>query len=265
MIRGWGGCLCAFHHRANGFDRRGHAVGNLPAARCAKLKAFGLRSAATKSLRVGMELAQGVVMDRTLGRSWVFIGFLAGMLSSASQVRADDSKQNQAAPAQPRPLTASVSSEPEQTNRWYGSWGLAVDGVALTFASLGFFDHSAPLCLVGGGIYMIGTPLIHVGHHQPGRAAGSFFLRAGLPAVFALVGYQVGLASWTDDHTSDSRNDRLGLGLEGIVLGAFAGGAVAAVIDDLLLAREPIRKEPSVTVAFVPTARGATLALGGRF
>jgi hypothetical protein len=187
------------------------------------------------------------------------------MLSSALQVRADDSKEDQAVPAQPRLSTAPVSSEPEQTSRWYGSWGLAVDGVALTFASLGLFDGNAPLCLVGAGIYLIGTPLIHVRHHQPGRAAGSFLLRAGLPALAALVGYDAGVASWTDDHTSDSHNDRMSLGIGGFLLGALAGGAVAAVIDDLLLAREPTGKEPTVRVAFLPTARGAILALGGRF
>jgi hypothetical protein len=210
---------------------------------------FGAWSAPTKWSWGGMQLAEWMVMRRAFGNNWnwFFIGSLAGMLVLAPEVQAGESKEGQTEPAQPRPLTASGSSEQEQTTRWYGSWSLGLDGTALAFASLGLFNRNAPVCLVGVGVYLIGAPLIHVGHRQPGKAVGSFLLRAGLPALAGLIGYQAGVASWTDDHTSDSGNDRIVLGLEGLLLG------------------EPIRKDPSVRVVFVPTATGATLALGGRF
>ena len=210
---------------------------------------FGAWSAPTKWSWGGMQLAEWMVMRRAFGNNWnwFFIGSLAGMLVLAPEVQAGESKEGQTEPAQPRPLTASGSSEQEQTTRWYGSWSLGLDGTALAFASLGLFNRNAPVCLVGVGVYLIGAPPIHVGHRQPGKAVGSFLLRAGLPALAGLIGYQAGVASWTDDHTSDSGNDRIVLGLEGLLLG------------------EPIRKDPSVRVVFVPTATGATLALGGRF
>ena len=228
----------------------------------------GVWWAPTKTSWGGMLLANGMVMRRAVGNTWnwFFIGCLAaGVLVLVPEVRAEESKEGQTEPIQPRPLTASGSSEQERTTRWYGSWAMALDGAALGFAALGFFDRNLTVSLVGTSVYLIGTPLIHVGHHQPGKAVSSFLLRAGLPAFAALIGYEVGVASWTDDHTSDSRSDRIASGFAGILLGALAGGFAAAIIDDSLLAREPIRNEPSVSVVFIPTARGATLALGGRF
>lgn len=158
-----------------------------------------------------------------------------------------------AAPTVPPPPHERESLPPSQ-RRWYGWQTLSVDGgamalglTALALASSdgpGHSENVAQGLVFGSAVaYAAGGPTVHLIHHRPWQALGSFGLRAGLPFLTGTIG----LVSQTCPPPDGSEYGNCGLG--GLIAGVAVGAVLAMVLDDSLLAWE----RPRVDVA--PQAR----------
>ncbi len=118
----------------------------------------------------------------------------------------------------------------------YGLEILLADGVALGMAAVSLKVEQPGLGILGLTTYAMAPPIVHFIHGRPGRAAASFGLRIGSPAVGMMTGIALGCAvGWCS-----SRGD---FGWVGAFIGGAVGvgtGAIAAmVVDAVVLAREP--------------------------
>src|SRR6516225_1111709 len=86
------------------------------------------------------------------------------------------------------PARAEEAAPPAPSEKhWYGSENLVVDGIALGFvgggiALAGRSGHSDDglafgMALAGTLGWLTFSPIVHLGHHRPGTALGSFALR----------------------------------------------------------------------------------------
>jgi hypothetical protein len=197
---------------------------------------------------------------------WFFIGRLAVLLAFTPEVRAAEATAPslRAEPADTKRalLAPRVSSAPEPVDataiRWYGYQTLIADASTVALLASAENLNNGSLAYAGLASYLLASPIIHGLHHQPSTAAGSFLLRLGLPVLLGAVG--MGLAG-SDCHTDDCGLNEAA----GAAIGIVAGAMGASVIDMAFLAREPLRRPGGVSVAFLPTQQGATLAMGGRF
>jgi len=101
---------------------------------------------------------------------------------------------------------------------WYGWQPLLSDAIAVAVAAGSGSSHEA--ARAGLAIYAVTPAVIHVAHHNYGRAAASALLRLGL----------LYLATGVNDGSSGSDDDIRGPGP------IIAAAALAALIDDLALA-----------------------------
>jgi hypothetical protein len=124
------------------------------------------------------------------------------------------------------PVPAPVSDHEHPATVTYATPILAVSlaGLAVPWVSGG------PGGWLGLGTYALGPPIIHLSHHNPGRAAGSLGLRLALPLLGMFVGSSIDKAS--------ERKDAWYPGLFGAFVGFYGGGVAASVIDAVWLARE---------------------------
>jgi hypothetical protein len=140
--------------------------------------------------------------------------------------------------------------------RWYGDKTLMTDGGALAFALAGAIsgDNGEPLFWIAGSGYVLGAPIVHLVHGNPGRAAASLGLRVALPIAFFGVG-----TTMEDCHGQDF------CGFGSFVIGVPIGMAAAIALDAAVLARDTVHRP----VAIVPTAsvgpNGTTIGLAGTF
>lgn len=141
---------------------------------------------------------------------------------------------------------------PQPDGAWYG-WQIALVDLAAAGAIVGgvkvmsgkSLDDarrvSAPFLAVGALTYLIGGPVIHGLHHNPGAATRSLLLRIVLPVGLGTLG---GLAGGQ------------GVGAAvGAVTGWGIGGATAMAIDWIAAF------EPNRTFALAPGPRTITLAM----
>jgi len=98
------------------------------------------------------------------------------------------------------------------------------------------------LAIGGGTIAAFGAPVLHGAHGNAGRAVASLFLRAGLPAGGAYLGYLLS--------PPDNAKFRHGGGLIG-----FMGGYVIVTIIDIAMATTSTDDATSARV----------LSIGGKF
>lgn len=87
---------------------------------------------------------------------------------------------------------AAAVPEPPLVRRWYGWQTLVTDGVAVgLFAFAKAAGDNSAAVVVGGlgalGAYVLGAPLVHVGHRRYGVAFGDLGIRIAAPVLFALV------------------------------------------------------------------------------
>lgn len=118
----------------------------------------------------------------------------------------------------------------------YGLEILLADGLALGVAGASIKLEQPGFAVLGLTTYLMAPPIVHFIHGRPGRAAASFGLRVGSPAVGMITGIALGCAvGWCS-----SRGD---FGWVGAFIGGAVGvgtGAIAAmVVDAVVLAREP--------------------------
>jgi hypothetical protein len=164
-------------------------------------------------------------------------------------------------PTAPQPrefLRADVAYEAElraelvEPPLWYGWQTLSLDGLLLAggFGALQLSSTSSDLGeafmwvpVVG---FAVGGPTIHLIHHEPWRALGSFGLRAGLPVLGGAIG--TGLIASCPPAEGDYGN----CGLGELLMGVATGVIVASLIDGLALARESPKETPNVTLSLTP-------------
>ena len=166
-----------------------------------------------------------------------------------------------AAPAFAEPPGLSPPSQPDSVWPWTpadpGSYRLevvTVDASAIAGVALGHNSTAA----IGLSIatYALGSPILHLVHHRPGNALGSFVLRVGLPAAGTALGWMV-----TSGGSSESD---IPAGAGGAVIGLVAGVIAASSIDIGVLAKA--ETPPPVTPAIAPTGHGGmTFGLAGSF
>ncbi|HEY3818191.1 MAG TPA: hypothetical protein VGL81_13520 [Polyangiaceae bacterium] len=156
----------------------------------------------------------------------------------------------------PLPLAAPPrATEPagaDLPRHWYGWQILLVDGGSLALLPLG-----------GAGLvtYAVGPAVVHAAHGRAAPAIGSVLLRVGLPLVLGLAGLWVGTVATRPDQNS---NDIATGPIFGGALGLLAGFIGAMVVDDAVLAWEPVKPSPaSKPGAAAPIRLVPRLALAG--
>jgi len=130
------------------------------------------------------------------------------------------------------------------------------DGISLASAVVGGLAEPTgePLLWIAGGGYLLGAPIVHLAHGNPGRAVASLGLRVGLPVAF------VGVGTVLEDCQGQDF-----CGLASVLIGVPLGMATAIALDAAVLSRDTVKRP----FAIVPTAtlgtRSATVGLSGAF
>jgi hypothetical protein len=161
-----------------------------------------------------------------------------------------------------------AAAEPSVPERWYGDFTLLADGgaLALLLASIAVNDRDTRegVLVMSGVTYLVGAPVVHLTRQRAMASLGSLGLRAGMPALGALLGSQLsGLADYND-------GDEVVIGT---VYGVLGGILSAVVLDAAFIAWEPLspsegasaRSEPSWSPSLVLTNTHAGLGVAGRF
>jgi hypothetical protein len=153
-----------------------------------------------------------------------------------------------------------LSEAPEwyRPHPWYGWKTLFVDAISFTLMFAAEEGDAAALGVIGLGGYVLGGPLIHLGHGEPLNGLGSFGLRLGLPAAGGLIGSTVPY-------------DCSGFlcGWEPIGYGILIGMGAAVVLDAAFLGYRRGDDAASTTARLVPTfslaGERTTLGVAGTF
>lgn len=146
---------------------------------------------------------------------------------------------------------------PKQT--YYG-WQILVSDAATVATSallLGSLNDESIGQLNFATGYLLGAPIIHAAHGNPGTAVGSLALRAGMP----FVGAWVGCAAYYNE------GEFLGC-LPGAALGMMIGMGGAIAIDSAALGyadAKPKQKTFEVLPSGSVSSTGATFGLQGVF
>jgi hypothetical protein len=149
--------------------------------------------------------------------------------------------------------------KPALRSRWYGWQNLAADGTSLTLMASGLAVGDTPgnyLMGAGAAGWVLGGPLIHFGHKNPGRAVASFALHVPLPVALGLG---------TVALVCHGHGDFCGLVA---IPGALVGVVIAVVVDGAVLGRDRVLVVPAarvgrvrITPTFAPVQRGAVVGL----
>jgi len=155
---------------------------------------------------------------------------------------------------------------------WYGWEPLMADGTAIAMMLTSRATSGVPsqtLTILGTGDYLFGSPLIHLTHNHPGKAAASLGLRAVLPVLGFLTATLGGAAVLSAEGQGDAL---FGGAIYGADYGVYGGMAIAALLDDVLVAQEnvlPVRAKPDMRATIeprlTPTIGGGTIGVGGTF
>ena len=175
-------------------------------------------------------------------RTWMTI-LLASAITAGWVPHAD---------AQPGLAPLEETDEPSTRRKvdYYGWQIFLTDAasVAAGFAA-GGDDLNRGLAVFGSG-YVLGGPIVHLSHGNPGHALGSLALRVGLPALgaWALFGPERACHD-TPDTEGSCGEDVIARAVAGVVLGAL-GVTTASLLDWTVL---------GLSVEEVPVERGLTL------
>ena len=141
----------------------------------------------------------------------------------------------------PRPpgMAPSLPAPPDEEEVEYDHYGLQIAAADLVSMALLTNGAAKP----GVVLYALDGPIIHALHGQGWRAVASLALRVGLP--LALVGYGEGHGSgcapddWDCGEGGDGQR----------MVAATIAGAIAAIVDDTLLAQRVLRPSRSAKSA----------------
>jgi hypothetical protein len=138
-------------------------------------------------------------------------------------------------------ISASATARAETETRWYG-WQILIPDITV-IGGAGALRASQPLLLV----FLTG-PVVHLGNGHPGAAAFSLLARVALPVAGGML---------ADAMCDVDPGEWVGCG--GVVAGGILGGYAAALIIDLVLAREEKPRALSLTPT-VQIGQGRALA-----
>lgn len=155
---------------------------------------------------------------------------------------------------------ASFADDGDAHERWYGWQTLVADGLALGVAGLGLGldagDTSTTVLSLAATGYVLGGPLVHLGHGDAMKGLGSLGLRVGAPLVSGVV--FGALFAGTANHAMS------GFQAGFYFIGVPVGVVTAIIVDAAVLAWEPAT--PSSTGIGVDLSRDRVgLAVSGRF
>jgi hypothetical protein len=175
------------------------------------------------------------------------------------------------------PVGPLAPAPPVVRNNWYGWQVLLADGSWLVLGpALGSSNKTAEIgATISVGGYLLGGPIVHAAHGNPGAALGSLGLRLALPLGGGLLGGTLGYAVFNGSKSQIDYG-----GLYGFYFGFLVGGAVgmitAVVCDVAALSNEKVtvtapaqakRKGPGFRI--FPTAnlgvREQTVGVQGTF
>lgn len=156
---------------------------------------------------------------------------------------------------------------PTPPSQSYG-WQIGlVDTAALVLVSAAAGSDNERAGMLGIGGYVLGGPIVHATHGNPGRAVGSLMLRIGLPLVIGRLATGFNDCDpQVEDHCGE---DDMPLQ----VLGGLVGVLAASTIDWFVLGSVKAKEKPAgltlggVTVqpTLYPTESGAQLGMVGQF
>jgi hypothetical protein len=156
------------------------------------------------------------------------------------------------AAAEPPAVATPVAPPPGEPS--YRFQTATVDGIAIGLMTLALSAKNDGAAYLGVGTYLLGSPIVHIVHDRPGRAAGSFGLRVLLPFVGGMIG----------DKQGGCHGDVCDTGYS--ALGVFTGMVAATVLDTMWLAEgdeAPPRASWSPTVS--AGHAGVSLGVTGSF
>ncbi len=176
-------------------------------------------------------------------------------------------------PADSRTIDREAEPEtPAAPTRWYGWQSLPIDALAVTVLALSastssdaIFDEGRLLTVGAVGIYLLGGPLVHLGHGHRQRAADSLGLRLGAPLAAGFLGAALGYVTTPERGELENRCNDCGAlrALGGGMIGVGIGMLASIVIDDFVLARETIPAHaPRWTLTVAPASASGGLDFG---
>lgn len=138
----------------------------------------------------------------------------------------------------------------------YGLEILAMDATGLAIMIAGSAVETESAAWLGAAVIMFGPAAMHLRHDDPGRAAGSVALRAGLIVGGAALGSAMANCS----------SDRLLCGLGETLVGGLVGYGAAIVIDAGFIARTThTERRPRWTPQVAASSSGLRVGVGGVF
>jgi hypothetical protein len=200
-------------------------------------------------------MARSLIWTTVVQRLILLLTAISLLVASEARAQAPG-----ATPAEVPLLTTAHADGPLVTRR-YGWLILSAD--VATFALAAGMD-SSDVFLIG---YLGASPMIHLAHGNPGRAAASVGLRVGLPFVGAMAG--LGMANC-------GPNSGMFCELGAAMLGGMVGMGTAMVVDYVALAKQQHRTvavDPALirvgdlraNPTLAASERGVQLGLAGTF
>jgi hypothetical protein len=109
---------------------------------------------------------------------------------------------------------------------WYGWHTLLVDAAAITVSAIGISTANETAYWIGGGLQIIGAPIVHWTHGRVGTGFADLGMRILLPLTGALI-------AWAPNQSATA-----------LTIGAAVGQVAAIIIDASALAFETPDDEP---------------------
>jgi len=109
---------------------------------------------------------------------------------------------------------------------WYGWHTLLVDAAAITVSAIGISTANETAYWIGGGLQIIGAPIVHWTHGRVGTGFADLGMRILLPLTGALI-------AWAPSQSATA-----------LTIGAAVGQVAAIIIDASALAFETPDDEP---------------------
>jgi len=164
------------------------------------------------------------------------------------------------------------AAEPQTVTVNYRGQVMLADGLSLGLLVFSGGAHNDKMAGWGIAGYFLGAPLVHAAHGRGTQALQSLGLRAGLPLLGGMLGYQIGPNDTTcieGVRADGSYGGGGGCGdhgsIIGMVVGGLAGGFTAMVVDAKYLTKYEKRVTPSWTASIKTSHGGAIVGVSGTF
>jgi hypothetical protein len=145
-------------------------------------------------------------------------------------------------------LDVPATKEPPQPERRFYGWQNMVVGYAGIGMMAATIKSGGALPFFGFGVYALGGPIVHIGHEQYARAAGSLVINVITPLLMGAVAHSM------DKPCDRSREDGCSLDtLSTAISGVVVGMLAAPLIDGLTMGWEDAPRKPPPEISLQPT------------